>query len=213
MTAYASDPKGYEERLRAKLRPAQVRATLAFAGLFQLTHEMLKSMVVRDVKSFFGYLDIDGEHIWLPEKAEDGYRREVLSLHPNRFTASLLWLQQMEAIDAGQAARLDDIYAHRHQLTHELAKYLVNPDLEPDYELLIEALKTLKALCRFWVEVEAGYGTFEDHPELDLDEVTNGRIVLIDLAISAFAEGVSAHESAGSLAPGTSEGLKPPDRV
>jgi len=46
-------------------------------------------------------------------------------------------------------------------------------------------------LSRFWTEVEAGYGTFEDYPDLDLDEVTNGRILLIDLAISAFAEGLT----------------------
>jgi hypothetical protein len=125
MTDYATDPKGYEERLRAKLQLAQVRSTLAFAGLFQLTHEMLKSMVLDDVKSFFGYLNIDGEVRWLPEGGEHDYRREVLGLHSNRFTASLLWLQSMKALDAGQAARLGDIYAHRHELTHDLAKYLL----------------------------------------------------------------------------------------
>jgi hypothetical protein len=191
VTDYATDPKDYEERLKAKLQPAGVRSTLAFAGLFQLTHEMLKSMVLDDVKSFFGYSSARGEGVWLPESGELEYRRNVLALHPNRFTASLLWLQDMDALDAEQAARLNDIYDHRHDLTHELAKFLVDPDLEPDYDLFVEALKTLKALSRFWTEVEAGYGTFEDYPDLDLDEVTNGRILLIDLAISAFAEGLT----------------------
>jgi hypothetical protein len=53
-----TDPNSHKARLEAKLQPARVRATLAFAGLFQLTHEMLKSMVLDDVKSFYGYISI-----------------------------------------------------------------------------------------------------------------------------------------------------------
>jgi hypothetical protein len=80
------------------------------------------------------------------------------------------------AVTAEQAARLEDIYAHRHDLIHELARYLIDPDLEPDFDLFIEALKTLRGISRFWTEVEAGYGTFDDFPDLDLDEVINGRV-------------------------------------
>lgn len=129
--------------------------------------------------------------MWFPEDGEADYQRTVLALHSNRFTASLLWLQQMDALTAAQSARLDDIYDHRHDLTHELAKYLVDPDLEPDLDLFIEALKTLKALSRFWTEMEAGYGTFEDFPDLDLSEVKNGRVMLIELCINAFGDGLS----------------------
>lgn len=97
----------------------------------------------------------------------------------------------MDALTAEPAARLHDIYEHRHDLTHELAKYLVDPNLEPNFDLFIEALKTLKALSRFWTEVEAGYGTFEDFPDLDLDEVKNGRMILIELCISAYGHGLT----------------------
>lgn len=195
MTDYATDPKGYEERLKAKLQPARVRSTLAFAGLFQLTHEMLKSMVLDDVRSFFGYVSVGGDSVWLPDSGKVEYQRHVLDLHSNRFTASLLWLQDMDALDADQAARLDDIYDHRHDLTHELAKYLVDPSLEPDFDLFIEALKTLKTLSRFWTEVEAGYGTFEDFLDLDLNDVINGRIMLMDLCITAFGDGLTDAEN------------------
>jgi hypothetical protein len=47
-----------------------------------------------------------------------------------------------------QAARLEDTYAHRHDLIHELARYLIDPDLEPDFDLFIEALKTLRGISR-----------------------------------------------------------------
>lgn len=161
---YATDPRGYEERLKAKLQPARVRSTLAFAGLFQLTHEMLKSMVLDDVKGFYGYIRARSDNVWLPESGEHVYRNEVLALDPKKpFRASLLWLQNMKAIAGEQSARLDDIYAHRHDLTHQLAKYLIDPNLEPDFDLFIEALKTLRSLSRFWTEVETRIGTFEDY--------------------------------------------------
>ncbi|MCZ3390030.1 MAG: hypothetical protein LH645_13170 [Actinomycetia bacterium] len=70
MTDYATDPKGYEERLLAKLQPSRVRSTLAFTALFQLTHEMLKSMVLDDVKSFYGYINLGGDVRWFPEGGE-----------------------------------------------------------------------------------------------------------------------------------------------
>ena len=62
------------------------------------------------------------------------------------------------------------------QCPHEMLKSMVLTDL------FIEALKTLRRLSMFWTEVEASIGTFEDYPDLDLDEVTNGRIPLRDLA-------------------------------
>ena len=40
-------------------------------------------------------------------------------------------------------------------------------------------------MSRFWTEVEAGYGKFEEFPDLDLNEVKNGGMMLIELCISA----------------------------
>ena len=52
---------------------------------------------------------------------EAGYKAKVLDRAPkSRFRASLLWLVDVEAITLAQAVRLDEIYDHRHDLTHEL---------------------------------------------------------------------------------------------
>ncbi|TQM65152.1 hypothetical protein [Humibacillus xanthopallidus] len=185
-----TDGSSYEARLEAKLDPARVRSTLAFAGLFQLTHEMLKSVVIDDVKAFYGYVDVHGG-VWVPDDGEDTYRRKVLALVPkSAFQSSLLWLQNSEALDEEEAAHLDEIYQHRHQLTHELHRYLIDPDLEPDVELFVAALETLRRISRFWVQVEADIGTFDEYPDVDLDEVVNGRVALIDLCIQAYTEGL-----------------------
>lgn len=40
-------------------------STLAFAGLFQLTHEMIKRSVLDDVKGFYGFSNAKGRSVWL----------------------------------------------------------------------------------------------------------------------------------------------------
>lgn len=51
--------------LDTKLEPSRIRSTLAFAGLFQLTHEMIKRSVLDDVKGFYGFSNAKGRSVWL----------------------------------------------------------------------------------------------------------------------------------------------------
>jgi hypothetical protein len=52
-------------RLEAKLEPWRIRSTLAFAGLFQMTHEMIKRSVLEEVKGFYGFSYAMGTPVWL----------------------------------------------------------------------------------------------------------------------------------------------------
>ena len=61
--------------LAAKLAPSNLRFTMAFAGLFQLTHEMLKTSIIDKLREFYWRgLDENG-----PRYDEAGYERDVLS--------------------------------------------------------------------------------------------------------------------------------------
>jgi hypothetical protein len=128
---YEDDPAEYKRQLEAKLSPTNIRATLAFAGLYQLTHEQIKRTVLDDVKGFFGFSPL-GDGTWLyGESGCQDYESSVLALAPKRpFAASLLWLKEMNAITADQMEQLDAIYAHRHSLTHDLGRYLVDINAE-----------------------------------------------------------------------------------
>lgn len=55
----------------------------------------------------------------------------------------------MKAITVDQGDRLEAIYAHRNDLTHELIKYIADPDFEPDMQLFGDALTILSDICRF----------------------------------------------------------------
>lgn len=184
---HADDQEGYRQRLEAKLAPRRIRATLAFAGLYQLTHELIKTAVLEQVKGFFGKSPLDGS--WIGG-GEDDYKRSVLSRARAPFAASLLWLVEMSALSQAQAERLDAIYEHRNELTHELAKYIVDVDFEPDLELFLDALTILRDVSRFWTEVEKDIGTFEDHGDIDLDEVSPLSLYMLDMCIKAYVEGL-----------------------
>ena len=58
------------------------------------------------------------------------------------------------AVRMAGADRLDDIYAHSHDRSHKLIKYIVDPDFEPDVELLAQAQAILKSIRRFWTSID-----------------------------------------------------------
>lgn len=51
--AYADNPREYMQQLEAKLQPQRIRTTLCFAGLYQITHEMIKQSVLEEVRLFY----------------------------------------------------------------------------------------------------------------------------------------------------------------
>lgn len=183
--SYEDDAEAYKRRLNEKLEPSRIRSTLAFAGLYQVTHELIKEAVVEGTKNFFGYNPYVRE--WLGNGQAD-YQKSVLSLAPNTLRASLLWLVSMHALTSVQADRLDEIYAHRHQLTHELTKYLVDVDHEPDQELFVDALTILTDVHRLWTQIEIDTGSIELPEGCTIDDVTPGTIALLGACVSAYYE-------------------------
>lgn len=185
------DPEAYRRRLEAKLQPERMRATLGFAGLFQMTHELIKTSVLDEVREFYWRGVEDGAMVY----DERAYAENVLARSPkNRFRASLLWLVDGNAITLAQAERLDDIYAHRHDLSHELIKYIVDPDFEPGAEMFTDALTILNAIRRFWTSIERDIGIFDDLGDIDLDEVAPLSLAVLQMCIDAYVAGLPASE-------------------
>ncbi len=111
----------YEQRLMAKLQPAAIRSTLSFAGLYQMTHEMLKHAILERVRNFY-CTGFDQDGFTFDERGYQGHvigaaRAEGWIKNNNqKFDASAAWLVRMDAITAEQAKRLQDIYNHRLEL-------------------------------------------------------------------------------------------------
>jgi hypothetical protein len=97
---------------------------------------------------------------------------------------------ESEAITLEQADRLEDIYTHRHDLTHELGKYIVDVDFEPNTDLFIDALRILVDITRFWTQIKIDIGGFEEHGEVSVDDVTPGTILLLQMCVDAYGQGL-----------------------
>ncbi|PXY34814.1 hypothetical protein BAY59_04760 [Prauserella coralliicola] len=185
------DPEDYRQRLEVKLQPQQIRATLGFAGLYQMTHELIKTAVLDEVREFHWRGIEDGVVVY----DEDAYANNVLARVPkNKFRASLLWLVEHGAITLTQANRLDDIYAYRHDLSHELIKYVVDPDFETDFGLFTDALTILSAIRRFWTRIEKDTGSFEEFGAVSLDDVTPLSLAVLQMCIDAYVAGLSTSD-------------------
>ena len=188
-------PDDYEARLRAKLAPERIRATLSFAGLILIVYEMVKQAVVKDVREFY-WRGFDESGMLYDEES---YTRDVKSLNRSQFRASAKWLVKSGAIKDEQVEVLERLYVHRKDIAHELAKYLIDVDYEPDADLFIEALHVLSDIRRFWTQIEIDIGTFEDHGDVTVDDVQPLSLMLLGSFIEAYSEGVlQAHEQTES---------------
>jgi hypothetical protein len=49
---HGHNPEGYRQQLEANSQPQCIRATMCFAGLHQITHEMIKQSVLEEVRLF-----------------------------------------------------------------------------------------------------------------------------------------------------------------
>lgn len=189
--SYEDDPQAWQERLTAKLAPDRIRSTLAFAGLYQMTHELIKHGVLEEVKGFYGHSDFDGGTWMWGKRGEETYTREVLALTPKKpFRASLQWLKASNAITPAQVDRLEEVYEYRHELTHELMKFVVDVEFEPNINLLTDAVHIMRDISRFWVQIEKDIGTFDKHGDINIDDVHPGTLLVLDMCIEAYVAGL-----------------------
>jgi hypothetical protein len=84
------------------------------------------------------------------------------------------------------------VYAHRHLLSHELVKYVIDPNSEPDVKLFAEALEILKRIRRFWTAIERDIGSFGDLGDVNLDDITPLSLTVLQMCIDAFLDGLPA---------------------
>jgi hypothetical protein len=186
-------PDDYEDRLREKLAPERIRATLCFAGLVLVVYEMVKQAVVKDVREFYcrGF----DETGMIYDEVE--YDHKVRSLdRKSLFRASEKWLVESSAITQQQTEVLERLHKHRQDIAHELPKYLIDPDHDPDAELFLESLEVLADIRRFWTQIEIDIGSFEDFGDVTVDEVQPLSLSCLGLFIEAFGGSMKEAEAA-----------------
>ena len=145
----------------AKHLKEQITRALIRAGTFLTGYELVKTSIIEGVKDYY-----------LTGFTEEGltyslnYETEVLSLGKGVFRASVAWLVNHDALSDEQADQLEAISTHRHELAHELYRFLIDPDVSIDTSQLSALIDILRSLDIFWGTIE-----IETSGEFDPDQV------------------------------------------
>jgi hypothetical protein len=151
-----------------KLEPASMAVQLMRAGSLITGYELAKRIILENVRGFFGPVD-------------DEYDGEVLARdRKSEFRANVAWLIEAGALDEAQAATLEELHSHRHQIVHELPAYLVDPDSEVRMDLLTACQSILRSLAVFWGRITIDTDPAFDGRDVLDDDIQSGASALFD---------------------------------
>lgn len=176
-----SDHKIFDEKL--------VKKYLNNASLFLLAWEMLKSVIIDNLKNFIcmNWETIDGKLVQI--ESED-YKKRVLSLDPDRLKASCMYSMQMEIITEDDYKEILRLRNARNEIAHELTKILLDDGFHINDQDILSMKNLIGKIDQWWiVNVEAATDpdVLEmDQDAIDWDSVASGRMVVLRYLLSSF---------------------------
>lgn len=160
------------------LNPEVTRPRLIAASIYIAGFEALKDSVVGRIRSFFwtGF-DESGD------KIDPKYQSDVLARKSSPVYASLEWLKEMHAIDAGDVTVYDRVKACRNTVAHELFATLGSRGLPPDFEQCFSDMVALLRKIEVWwiTNVENPTNPDYDGREIDEDGIVPGPVMAMQL--------------------------------
>ncbi|MGE6167820.1 hypothetical protein ACLHZW_01040 [Aeromonas media] len=170
------------------LHPETLKKNIITASIFSMAFEMLKSSIIDKIEAFYTNGFYENRMVVSPE-----YKEKVLSLNRSHLYASLIWLQDMHAIDDKDLEIFEHIKRCRNTLAHEMLTFAssgVDFNVAEAFEEMISLLRKIEI---WWFEnVEMAIDP-EAYPEnLDLEQVIPGPVwslqMLIDVALGPEEE-------------------------
>lgn len=182
----------YAKRLQDKIQPESVAIALVRAGAFLTGYELVQTAIIDEVKGFF-IQGFDQDGLIHSKDCET----KVLPLGKNAFEASVNWLIQMEALAQDQADSLEAIRSHPHELAHELARFIVDPDADISVERLTEPQGIMRSLDRFWGGINIDTNPDFDGANVDRDNIVSGSGALLTYLLQIAGVEASSDAAAG----------------
>ncbi|MFQ2627703.1 hypothetical protein ACK3Y1_12540 [Aeromonas caviae] len=170
------------------LHPEILKTNIITASIFSMAFEMLKSSIIDKIETFHTNEFDENGMVVSPE-----YKEEVLSLNRSPLYASLIWLQDMHAIDDKDLEIFEHIKRCRNTLAHEMLTFAssgVDFNVAEAFEEMISLLRKIEL---WWFENLEMAIDPEAYPEnLDLEQVIPGPVwslqMLIDVALGPEEE-------------------------
>jgi hypothetical protein len=153
------------------LNPDEVKFNLISASIFITAYDNLITTVIDKIKEF--YIDGLDENGYI---INDDYKIQVKELYKKDIViASLLWLENNNAITSEEVERVKIFKSHRNEIAHELSKILTDTDYRVKTEYIDEIKNILFKIHKWWftefemsINPELGNLNIE---ELDFNEV------------------------------------------
>jgi hypothetical protein len=166
----------YEELLKPNEAKGRFLATSLYIAFF----EYFKNLVVDLPESFF----IDGFEAG-KITINSRYKEQVLSLHDNKVSASLKWLQSIGCLTKEDYKNFQSIRQYRNDLAHKMLSIVFenkHDDFDRNYSNLISLmLKTHK----WWIlNIEIPTSDLNPELEYDFDGIITGSDMIINLFTS-----------------------------
>ena len=170
------------------LHPEILKTNIITASIFSMAFEMLKSSIIDKIETFHTNEFYENGMVVSPE-----YKEEVLSLNRSPLYASLIWLQDMHAIDDKDLEIFEHIKRCRNTLAHEMLTFAssgVDFNVAEAFEEMISLLRKIEL---WWFENLEMAIDPEAYPEnLDLEQVIPSPVwslqMLIDVALGPEEE-------------------------
>jgi hypothetical protein len=146
------------------LDPENLKGNLMFSSLYIATFEAFKDYVIEEVKFFFNTGFRDGQYTFNPK-----YNTHVVSKDKSIVKATLLWLKDMEAIDAKDIETYDVLRQYRNKLSHELMTLLFEGLPEELPEKFAQLIQLRVKVEKWWIlNIE-----MPTNPDFDSDKKIN----------------------------------------
>lgn len=186
-----NDKRPTEDELRQfasnYLDPVRLRARVNHMGLFLLSFELLRDLVLDKPVSFFSndVKIVDGE---LKAERTPEYEKEVLSLAAGRFEASLRWLQMMNALLGDDVADIMKLLDYRNVIAHEPHRVLNDQDTRYQADAVNRVRAYHRRIGNFWGNIEVDWNPEINRDEVDRDGVTMLATLLLDHIAGVLGE-------------------------
>ena len=162
----------------------RLKSNLLVTSIYLCAYDFLKYAVVNRIKDFF-IDDYYKNKIIINEK----YQKDVLSLDNNKFTASLLWLKNMGAIDNTDIQKCESLKSQRDDIAHELLNLILTQELTIKKEYLKDTIYLLEKIENWWlINIEIPSNPDYDKENLNESEVSSLAVIVLKHMLNLIGE-------------------------
>jgi len=134
-----------------KFGPKEIKQNLIDAALFLAYYEILKSVILGRINSFYNIEIEEGKRI-----ISDSYKKEILDKiidgkKINEFRASCLWLIENNAISHSDHECVEDITDFRNRIAHDLPKFLFDSDYSINSKMFNDIKDLTLKIEKWWI--------------------------------------------------------------